>query len=216
MSRPRITLMCITDGRWDYLQQTIASAEEMLDWPFHYKLLVDDSGSATETCPQFDGWRYLKNPERRGLAGAIASGWEFIPPTTDYVFHLEDDFTFPAPVPIADMVQALEADSSLAQVALLRQPWSPEEQHAGSIYAMNRGVYSTSKATGVELVTHRRLFTFNPSLYPRAICDYGAGLEQEVTDALLAHGYRFSYLGGISDDPRCLHIGVRRSAGYHW
>ena len=212
---PRITLMCITDGRWDYLRRTIASAEEMLDYEFTCRLLVDDSGSNTDLAPQFDGWHYLKNAERRGLAGAIQAGWDALP-DCDYVFHLEDDFTFPEPVPVFEMAAALSADPTLAQVALMRQPWSPEEQAAGSVYRANGSGYTRSVSSGVELVTHRKLFTFNPCLYPRSIVDYGAGLEQEVTDCLIAKGYRFSYLGAVTDPPRCIHIGAVRSAGYRW
>lgn len=216
VTAPRITLMCITDGRWDYLRQTIASAEAHLNWQFSYKLLVDDSGSNTELAPQFDGWHYLKNAERRGLAGAIQAGWDALP-DCDYVFHLEDDFTFPQPVDVQSMVTALENDDTLAQVALMRQPWGPDEQAVGSVYrAHPTGTFTMSRIHGVDLVTHRKLFTFNPCLYPRHITDYGAGLEQEVTDCLLSKGYRFGYLGNVTDVPRCWHIGAVRSAGYRW
>ena len=215
-SAPRIALMVITDGRWHYLRDTVASAEANLDWQFSYKLLVDDSGSNTELAPQFAGFHYLKNAERRGLAGAIQAGWDNLP-DCEYVFHLEDDFTFPQHVDVASMVKALEADDTLAQVALMRQPWGPDEIAAGSVYrAHPAGTFSMTKRDGVELVTHRNLFTFNPCLYPRHITDYGAGLEQDVTDSLRAKGYRFAYLGNVTDPPRCWHIGAVRSAGYRW
>lgn len=211
MPIPTVALMCITDGRWDYLRQTVASAEAHLGWQFAHKVLVDDSGSATELAPRFDGWRYQKNAERLGLAGAIQAGWDCLP-DCDYVFHLEDDFVFPQHVDLWKMLDPLREDPKLAQVALMRQPWSPEEQHLGSVYRTAPGAYREVDG----LVRHRRLFTFNPCLYPRSICDYGAGLEAEVTATLLTHGYEFAYLGKLDDPPRCWHIGHVRSSGYRW
>jgi hypothetical protein len=95
----------------------------------------------------------------------------------------------------------------------MRQAWSPEEQAAGGIY----GLFPDEWKQGDGAVFHRRLFTFNPSVYPRAITtEYAADLEQGITDRLLADGWWFSYLGTLNDDPKCWHIGARRSAGYRW
>lgn len=206
-----VALMVITDGRWDYLAQTVASAEVALDFPFVQKLIVDDSGERVSPPPR-DGWEIVKNPERRGLAGAIQTGWDHLHPDVDYVFHLEDDFVFPYPVDVEEMVRILQDTPMLAQVALMRQAWSPEEQQAGGIY----GLFPDEWKQGDGAVFHRRLFTFNPSVYPRVVTEYGADLEQGLTDRLLADGWWFSYLGTLGDDPKCWHIGVRRSAGYRW
>jgi hypothetical protein len=43
-----------------------------------------------------------------------------------------------------------------------------------------------------------------------------AGLEQAVTNDLLADYSYFGYLGQIDDPPRCIHIGHKRSAGHKW
>lgn len=206
---PRITLLVITDGRWDYLTDCLASADAHLQWPFVERILVDDS--AVPGCPDPDGWTIVRNPERLGLAGAIQAGWDVVG-DCDYVFHLEDDFVFPQPVDVGEMVWHLDNDPELAQVALLRQPWSPEEQHAGSVYAVNPGDYTESAG----LVLHERLFTFNPCVYPKSISEGAAGLERDVTDRLLADGRRFAYLGDLRDPPRCWHIGRRRSIGHRW
>ena len=204
---PRIALLVITDGRWNYLSDCLASAEANLSWPFVERILVDDS--AMPGCPDPEGWTIVRNPERRGLAGAIQAGWDALP-DCDFVFHLEDDFVFPAPVDVESMVFHLRNDWKLAQVALMRQPWGPDEQAVGSVYATDPMAYT--EAAGI--VTHRKLFTFNPCLYPRIITDYGAGLERDVTDRLLAEGARFAYLGAKDDAPRCWHIGHQRSPGY--
>lgn len=109
------------------------------------------------------------------------------------------------------MIGALQRYPSLAQVALKRQPWSPQEQLAGNMLDLKPGLV---EADG--LCFHESLFTFNPCVYPRAITAYGAGLEQELSDKLVADGWQFGYLGGKDDPPRCIHIGHRRSEGYRW
>ena len=55
---PKLALMVITDGRWDYLQRTLESAAVALDWPWQQKILVDDSGEEKGFCP--DGFEFVK------------------------------------------------------------------------------------------------------------------------------------------------------------
>jgi hypothetical protein len=203
-----IALMVITDGRWDYLQQTLQSASECLNYPFSQRLLVDDSGESVGFAP--DGFDIIRNLPRKGLAGAIQTGWDHLNEDIDFVFHLEDDFVFPEPVDIPWMVEYLKADPSLAQIALHRQPWSPEERQAGSIYNLSPERFTQRPGW----ISQRHLFTFNPCLYPVEITKYTADLEAELTAALKSDGWQFGYLGNLDDEPRCLHIGVRRSKAY--
>ena len=206
---PKLALMVITDGRWDYLQRTLESAAVALDWPWHQKILVDDSGEELGFSP--DGFKFVKNLPRRGLAGAIQSGWDALDKDIDYVFHLEDDFIFPDVVDIELMIELLEYEPELAQVALLRQPWSPEEQQAGGIYSIEPERFKQKYG----FVQQSHLFTFNPCLYPIGVArDYRAGLEAELTADLLADDWRFGYLGELGDDPKTIHIGIRRSRNY--
>ena len=205
----KLALMVITDGRWDYLQRTLESAAECLDYPWHQRILVDDSGEKAGFCPtKFD---FVKNTPRKGLAGAIQSGWDALDDDIDYVFHLEDDFIFPDHVDIDLMLELLEYESDLAQIALLRQPWSPEEQQAGGIYGIGPDRFKQKYG----FVEQRHLFTFNPCLYPVTVArDYKAGLEAELTAELLKDGWSFGYLGELGDEPRTIHIGLRRSRNY--
>lgn len=204
----KIALMVITDGRWDYLARTLESAKTALNYPFHQRLLVDDSGEEQGFCP--DGFDFVKNVPRRGLAGAIQTGWDCLD-DVDYVFHLEDDFIFPDIVDIEWMVEILEYEPDLAQIALLRQPWSRQEQLAGGIYGIQPERF---KQRG-GWVEQSHLFTFNPCLYPIAIArDYKAGLEAELTADLLKDSWSFGYLGELGDEPRTIHIGLRRSRNY--
>jgi hypothetical protein len=216
---PRVVLLVVTDGRWDYLERTLESAVQNLTYDFSEVVIVNDHEEGWEQFPDLmwellgERWEMVGGVAggRRGMAGAIQVGWDHLD-DCDYVFHLEDDWTFPDPVDVGAMVAHLAADPELAQVALLRQPVSPDEQATGSLYGPNPDAYTETGG----LVVQRRLFTFNPCVYPRWVTGYGAGLEQEVTDKLLADGKHFAYLGGLDDPPRCTHIGVRRSAGYRW
>lgn len=204
-----VALMVITDGRWDYLQRTLESAAECLDYPFSQRILVDDSGEELGFCP--DGFEFVKNQPRRGLAGAIQSGWDVLDTEIDYVFHLEDDFIFPDVVNVDLMVELLEYETDLAQIALLRQPWSPQEQQAGGIYWIEPERFKQKYG----FVQQQHLFTFNPCLYPIAVArNYRAGLEAELTADLVADGWSFGYLGELGDEPRTIHIGIRRSRNY--
>jgi len=206
---PKLALMVITDGRWDYLQRTLESAAVALDWPWHQRIIVDDSGGEKGFCP--DGFEFVKNLPRRGLAGAIQSGWDALDEDIDYVFHLEDDFIFPDVVDVELMIELLEYEPELAQVALLRQPWSPQEQQAGGIYSIEPERFKQKYG----FVQQSHLFTFNPCLYPIGVArNYRAGLEAELTAKLLADDWRFGYLGELGDDPKTIHIGIRRSRNY--
>lgn len=205
---PEVALMVITDGRWDYLQQTIDSFADQCDFPFAQRLVTIDLDG--EYGPPVLGFG-AHTHARSGLAGNIQHGWDALDDDIEYVFHLEDDFIFPGPLPIREMLDALRSFPQLAQVALKRQPWSPQEQLAGNMLNLKPGLEEID-----GLCVHDSLFTFNPCLYPREITRYGAGLEQELTDKLVADGWRFGYYGAKDDPPRCIHIGHRRSDGYRW
>lgn len=205
----KVALIVITDGRWDYLLDTLESAKKALNFDFSQKLLIDDSGLCGVEL-DIEGFTVVRHQQRLGLAGAIQSAWDHLDPTTDFVFHLEDDFIFTEPVDVGHMIALLKANPDLAQMALMRQAWSPEEIAAGGIYNMNPHAYEIQK----DFYSHTRLFTFNPCVYPYSITAYGAGLEAEVTERLLDAGYQFAYYGQPDDMARTIHIGVRRSRGY--
>lgn len=147
-----ISLIVISDGREDYLRRTLKSAAEML--------------------PEFDEYIWIDDSDHSlGFGGAIRAGWAEV--TTDYVFHLEQDFTFNEPVDIDAMRTVLEEHSHLAQLALLRQPWNDHERAAGGVVQLHPESYEAMEWGGHRWLEHTRHFTTNPSLYPASLCKRG-------------------------------------------
>jgi hypothetical protein len=153
----RTALLLISDGRNDYLEETVASAVRHLpDEVLATLIQVDDAA------------------HHLGFAGAIQEGWSRVLATdADYVLHLEQDFTFRRDVPVDAMLDVLARHPHLVQIALLRQPWNPQERRAGGIVQQHPDAYQQVTAGGVAWLEHRRCFTTNPCLYPRWIAERG-------------------------------------------
>jgi GT2 family glycosyltransferase len=209
-----------TDGRTDLLAQAIDSAIENLP-PFTPWILVDDSGSeaAEEFYPRFA--RVVSHFERRGLAASVNDGWGVAATDgVDYLFHLEDDFTFNGPPDIEGMAALLDADPDLAQVSLKRQPVNGEEIAAGGFIEANSDAYreTTPLLPGAPVWTeHREFYTLNSHLSPRWVFEQGwpAGNEAEQTARLNEDpDNRFAIWGAKFDPPAVTHLGTSRMAGW--
>ena len=196
-----VCLLVIHDGRHDYLERTIESANEHLPMDvFDQVLTVDDS------------------THELGFAGAVQAGWQQV--ETDWVFHLEGDFTFNEPVFLDRMIRLLKDRPYLAQVALKRQPWNPEEKAAGGIVELHPEDFIERSDGLVNWTEHRRFFTTNPSVYSSRLCRIGWPQEPQsegvfthklLTDPML----RFAFWGGKFDAPHVHHIGdERQGTGY--
>jgi hypothetical protein len=194
-----ICLLTITD-RPEYLERTLVSAAAFLP-SFDQYVLVEDEA------------------HELGFAGAIAEAWAQL--DCDYVFHLEDDFIFHAPVPVDRMVALLERHPELVQVALKRQAVNEAEREAGGIVEANPAAFE-ERHDGIDTFTvTRSCFTTNPSVYPRWIAArgwpqcpasegmFGIDLFNERPEWCSA------FWGGMFDPPLCEHIGeVRCGVGY--
>ena len=196
-----VCLLVIHDGRHDYLERTIESANDHLPMDvFDQVVTVDDTD------------------HKLGFAGAVQHGWEQV--ETEWVFHLEGDFTFNENIPIHRMIRLLQDRPYLAQVALKRQPWNPQEHRAGGIVELHPGDFHEVTDGEVVWTEHRRFFTTNPSVYSSRLCRGGWPQEPHsegmfthrlLTDPLL----RFAFWGGKFDAPKVEHIGHERAGtGY--
>lgn len=198
-----VCLLCIGDGRDEVHEHSWASAQLCLP-PWDRKVVVDDRDHSL------------------GFAGAIQAGWQEVLDTgADWVVHLEMDFVFNAPVPVGDMIEVLDQNRHLAQMALKRQPWNEEEKAAGGIVECHPEDF-TQQSDGLHVWTeHRRFFTTNPSVYSAKLCAAGWPQQPEsegrFTHALLDIDpkLRFAFWGGKFAPPLVEHIGeVRAGVGY--
>lgn len=200
----KFAVLLISDGREEYLKRTRASAEANL--------------------PEPENLIHVQDPDHElGFDGAIREGWRRVLAETDaeFVFHLEQDFTFNRPAPIAEMAAVLRARPHLVQLALRRQPWNDREQAAGGIVEMDPDLYEECELNGWRWLEHTRNFTTNPSLYPRSVCEFGwpPGAESEGRFGIALRerhpALRFAYWGARDSGEAVTHIGKARAGkGY--
>ncbi len=197
-----ICLLLIGDGRDDYHERSWQSAKRMLPRPDHM-VTIDD------------------RTHELGFAGAIQAGWDQVSQTgADWVMHLELDFEFLQPVPLARMIALLERQPQLAQVVLKRQAVNELERAAGGIVEQHPDDYLQCSDGPDVYTTHRRFFSTNPCVYstrwlrlrwPQEPHSEGVFTHRLLADPLL----RFAFWGGKHAAPLVHHIGdIRAGTGY--
>jgi hypothetical protein len=245
-----IAIMVITDApatvgvntpRLEYLHKTIKSARRHLKGDINYEFIVADCAGNKEfldaVVEEYDWSNHavVSNLDKHlGFGGAIRLGWETasaLPKEVTHIFHLEGDFTFNKDIDLNEMAACLDAESSLAQLALLRQPWNVQEAQAGGIIKQHPESYYMRKVSeyrGESLqanrtffyAAHKRFFTTNPCLYKRQIMSYGwpvsSHSEGHFGINLVNAGYHFGFWQDSLDAaPSVTHIGhVRTGGGY--
>jgi len=225
-----VALLVITDGRDGLIHETIASAEEHLHGPrFAHKIIYDDSGNMRNRqalTKRYRDWTVCWHPSgRQGFGGAIRAAWSHVRATNaNFVFHLEDDFTFNRDINMHEMINLLTAYPYIVQVALRRQPWNSEEIAAGGVVELHPEDFKDMQddELGLHWLEHTRFFTTNPCMY-RAdlidLCEWPTGRESEgrFTMAIRARfpDMRFAYWGSRESGEWVRHNGVARAGtGY--
>lgn len=230
-----IALAILTDGRKEYLVQTVASMFEHLAGPITRMVIFDDSGDDAYHVwlqDRFgpDGFEVVSHPTgRQGFGGAIRHAWGWLRENTNepFIWWQEDDFTFNRHVYTTEMMAVLLERPHLAQIALVRQAWSETEMNAGGVIHMNPSAYS-QHTDGVHWwLQHRLFWTTNPCLFSRSLLDIGwpegDNSEGMFHHELMAHGLLGTpaefvweaYWGKREDAPWVHHIGNHRSGtGY--
>lgn len=216
-----IGLVVMTDGRRQYIHQTIASASSMLKGPIITKWMHDDSGDEANRQwlqEEFPAFIQIGQGPRRGFGGAYSFAWKTLASQSaeKFFLFLEDDFTFNREVPLEAMAQVLDENPHVYQMALRRQAWNSEEKAAGGV--IERWPDNFQQEEG--WISHRMFFTTNPSLYRKSLIQ-----ERTYPDVKDAEGHFslsilnsdpdaiFGYWGKKEDDPWVSHIGVQRSGG---
>ena len=217
-------LLVMTDGRVDCLSRAIESARENLCGEVTHKVIHDDTGDGSyreELRAAFPDFDVIGQPTRQGFGGAIRSAWAALSGRPErFVFHLEDDFTFNAPVDTPSMRRVLDRNPQLVQLALRRQPWNPDELAAGGIVEQHPDAYTDCSDGLSHWLEHRRFFTTNPSVYRSTLMARGwpEGERSEGVFGLQlceSPGIRFGFWGERTDPPAVHHIGDHRGGvGY--
>ena len=162
-----LTLIVMTDGRREYLEQAAATFDR-LHGPIAARVIHDDSGDpdyAAWLYSAFPGWTIVSTGARSGFAGAYRSAWSWLRDNcrTDWVFSTEDDFLFERHVDLTAMASVMLL-RPMAQMALLRQPWNRVEQVAGGIVEQHPDDYTDRTDGTHHWLQHRRFYTTNPHL----------------------------------------------------
>lgn len=213
-----VALLLIGDGRDRLRTDTLAS--------FYENVLGDTPSFIVEV----DDREHLL-----GFAGAIRKGWEQLrqAPGWDFVFHLEEDWQFDRPFRIDRMIDLLECDRRLAQVALRRGPVNAQEERAGGVveawpdeyedgvlYPGNQGELDLGlDPVECPFLRHSLYFTTNPSVYSRSLIESFDWPDSEGSEAaftaLLRSCNRTFALWGAREGTWVTHTGhVRTGVGY--
>lgn len=203
------SMVLTTDGR-PYLAPTRESAAVNLP-KFDHTVLIDDSG--TRAAEAFYGLfdEVVVHEYRRGLGGAVQSAWDAVR-GAEWVFHMEDDWTFNHPIDVEAMRAAIEQNPYLAQMCLKRQPVNELEERAGGFVQLEIEQYRHQEGW----LERRHIFSLNPCLIPGWVLEVSkGGLEAEITSDLVADpDVWFGVWGLLSDAPQVEHVGHQRAAGW--
>lgn len=212
-------LVVISDGR-GYLKQSIPSLIENAD-PDSFTscvMVCDDPDDEVQHryAILLEEWlgfppHQIQHETRRGGAAAIQSAWANVSPFAEYVFHLEEDWTFPEQIPLPEMVRILDKNPDLTNVILRRQPWGDEGP--GGYIGDDPAAFEARS----DHLVHTKGFWLNPGLYRSTVCELGwpdGGHEHDFTATLC--GPQFAVYGSHDDPPRCHHIGDERSPSWTW
>lgn len=213
----KITLLVITDGRRNCLEQTLTSLHQHVGRAtFDHAVIVNDhpDPAYTEWVDSLGFDRHLKPAHtKRGFAATVQTGWEAVS-DADFVFHLEDDFVFNRPTDLQDMVDVVNREH-LAQMALQRQPWNETELTAGGVIGMNPDDYTDMTDGHNHWLTHRLFYTMNPHISPHRIIKRGWPQVPHSEGMFAAALFKdpaihCGYWGTRSDEPWVTHIGNQR------
>ena len=209
-----IALVIVGNGRLDYLERTMQSVwKAQCSWP---QIMVDDSGDPDVTMhlhEEYPNCFHVTHTENRGMAAAVQSGWGMaLYLGADHIIHLEDDMELQAAPPIAAAIDALDANSHVAQMLFQRQPLTPAEHASGSVLGAMEVV-----ADHGDWSEQTSIFSLNPCVIPRRVLELGwpsgplgVGNETGMTNKLRARGYTF----GVWHGQYVEHIGETRGKAW--
>ena len=233
MTDLRYLLAILTCGRPAYLQRTLASYAAFLD-PQPTAVYAWDDGLQTprEAFSAFHPYPHVEGePQRIGRCAGHARLWHATHayPGIDWVFTVEDDIVLLRPLNLRHLAETIEAEPTLAQLALVRCPWGAEIEHGGYIAQFpdrydrrTTNVWAGSHGGWREAhwIASTVDWTSSPALLPMSLPRTVAwpsesGCELELGPRILAQ--RPDAVSGYFGwgEPWCAHVGMARVEGSH-
>lgn len=213
----QVVAVCLTNGVRDTLAKTLDSFDRMVTGPIGRRLIVGDNCT-----PQHDGWETVTVKGGNYIRAVRAAYDHAIGSGQPWIWFLEDDFVYETPIDITAMQAAMDAEPRLAQMALLRQAWYPDELAAGGIigaHQANGGTFLQRRSpAGNPWVAHWCYWTQNPMLTRRAFMAAHewpkvSGSESRFGRALFRDDAvpLAGIWGSLDDPPKVTHIGDTRA-----
>ena len=205
-----VTFVLTSCGRFDLLEQTLASFFQYNDAPIARYILVEDSGdeAVRQVVAKFPcDIELILNQPKLGQLASIDLAYSSI--ETPYIFHCEDDWEFTRSGFIQESMRLLEAFEDVVMVAL-RSPQDapPEALEQPLEYFQGIGFRRMASASRPEWFG----MSFNPGL--RRLRDYrrvgsytAIGEEKNLSLHYKALGYRMIML----EDGGVFHLGNNRT-----
>lgn len=179
----RVCWLLITDGRLGVLEKTLDSWKEKLCARISHIMIVDDSGekSYNERMSKLHSHEVdaiYHHTKRLGYSATIQDSWSKIPADCHYILHLEDDFLLNRELDLSQMIDVLKHDKKVAQIGMLRQPWSAAEINVGGFLKLypadyHNAVYCIGARHYYPVIINSHNWSFNPCIYPREITELG-------------------------------------------
>lgn len=220
-----VTVVVTTGGdeanwpeRSEYLRQSLASLNERVKGPIVQRVVYSDWAGHRDELVAIaeDAGFYVAGEGHHGYTGARRRLWSYLERRAQgqFIFATEDDFLYDRDVDLEPMIETLEAQPELRQLALLRGPYYPRELEAGGVLETLSTPYELVNHRPHPFVTHRDHFTANPSLFRRTLTEtpwpVGKSSERLFGDAVLRDPRaRFAYWG--SGEPWTTHLGAVRA-----
>jgi hypothetical protein len=231
-----VVVAFLTDGRKEYLEETLRSWEKHSDiLKSKNRIIFDDSGD--------DEYRkYLKETytdylivpigeERVGFNCAIHFGHQYIKSMNcSHTVWIEDDQMLLRKIDILDMIRVLDKNN-LLQLSLIREPFFYGELPYKTIFDYLIGIGWPLQEND-EYIGHEVAFMTLPHIFPNKILDVKWQQDDDMANSELNYAkklfslfpkkdptcMRLGYYGKINSEPHSRHIGKygNGTVKYYW
>jgi hypothetical protein len=220
----RVGWIVLTDGRQQYIKESIPTWVKYIDNQVNRKIILDDSGDddyrswLSEYFPSFN--IIPVGTERQGYDKAMQKIFSLVKDyNIDYCLHTEDDFILHKAFFIQDLMYVLAQNKRVAQMSLMRQPWYHNEHENGGVIEAIKAHTPSAKfieknTNDILWTEHSAYWTCNPNIFPKWLTNFkwpdGAWSESRFSKEIFKTGRTAGIFGAQKDWPYVEHIGRER------